>query len=70
MQASMSPAQLDDRSTIRANGARRQVDAFREIRARLFSNAQPNPVILIAPVSEVVPAFMAGCSMVADFISR
>lgn len=57
----LSPAQLDDRSTIRANGARRQVDAFREIRARLFSNAQPNPVILVAPVSH-------GCG--GSFVAR
>lgn len=57
----LSPAQLDDRATIRANGARRQVDAFREIRARLFSTAMPNAVILVAPVSH-------GCG--GSFVAR
>lgn len=57
----LSPAQLDDRATIRANGARRQVDAFREIRARLFSNAMQNPVVLVAPVSH-------GCG--GSFVAR
>ncbi|MFT3761961.1 MAG: polysaccharide biosynthesis protein [Pseudoxanthomonas sp.] len=46
------PKQLEDRATIYRGGkARREVDAFREIRTRLLAAAEGNFVTLVAPVS-------------------
>ena len=48
----LSPLQLEDRSTIyRTDGARREVDAFRELRTQLLSVAEGNFITLVAPVS-------------------
>ena len=46
------PRQLEDRATIYSSGAaRREVDAFRELRTRLLAAADGNFVTLVAPVS-------------------
>lgn len=48
----LSPRQLEDRATIyRSNAARREVDAFRELRTQLLSVADGNTVTLVASVS-------------------
>ncbi|SOD55254.1 polysaccharide biosynthesis protein [Pseudoxanthomonas wuyuanensis] len=48
----LSPVQLEDRATIyRSETARREVDAFRELRTQLLSLADGNFVTLVAPVS-------------------
>lgn len=57
----LTPAQLDDRAIIRADGARRHVDAFRDIRTRLLSAVSDNFVTLVAPVS-------SGCG--GSFVAR
>jgi len=48
----LSPLQLEDRATIyRTDAARREVDAFRELRTQLLSVAEGNFITLVAPVS-------------------
>jgi Mrp family chromosome partitioning ATPase len=48
----LSPLQLEDRATIyRSDAARREVDAFRELRTRLLAVADGNFITLVAPVS-------------------
>lgn len=48
----LSPVQLEDRATIyRSETARREVDAFRELRTQLLSLADGNFITLVAPVS-------------------
>lgn len=48
----LTPLQLEDRATIyRGETARREVDAFRELRTQLLSVAQGNFITLVAPVS-------------------
>lgn len=48
----LTPLQLEDRATIyRGESARREVDAFRELRTRLLAVVGGNAVTLIAPVS-------------------
>lgn len=48
----LTPMQLEDRATIyRGESARREVDAFRELRTRLLAVVGGNAVTLIAPVS-------------------
>lgn len=48
----LTPPQLEDRSTIyRTNSARREVDAFRELRTKLLSIADGSFVTLVASVS-------------------
>lgn len=48
----LSPLQLEDRATIyRGESARREVDAFRELRTRLLAVAEGNFITLVAPVS-------------------
>lgn len=48
----LTPLQLEDRATIyRGDSARREVDAFRELRTRLLAVVGGNAITLIAPVS-------------------
>ncbi len=48
----LTPAQMQDRAIIhRSDVARREVDAFRELRTRLLAVADGNFVTLVAPVS-------------------
>lgn len=48
----LTPLQLQDRATIyRDDAARKEVDAFRELRTRLMAMAEGNFITLVAPVS-------------------